>query len=113
MFRPTKNALKKEAEKYINLTNKQWGHLSGMLIGLGLGLYVAINYDITKPVWPIEGTLENVGWFFNLIVRASVVPLSSGLFANLFSNMGSGIDIITDKTTLISLAFKKRNCSAK
>lgn len=99
--------LKKEAERYANLTHQQWGWVTGMILGLALGTYVVAKYGLVAINWQIEGKIESDNKIFNFIVEASIIPLTAGLFANLFSNMGAGIDIITNKNTLLSLALKK------
>ena len=102
-----KQILNEEAYRYSRLNHQQYGHLIGMIMGLGFGFYVAINYDNTKPSWIMDGTLTDTNWYFNEAVRACIVPLTSGLFANLFSNMGAGIDVLTNQKTLLSFIVDK------
>lgn len=102
-----KDFLKKEAKKYANLNHQQWGWTTGMFLSLGLGIYVLANYGLKAINWEVEGKIDSDNQFFKLIVKACVIPLTSGLFANLFSNMGAGIDVVTNKTTLLSWTYNK------
>jgi hypothetical protein len=100
-------SLKNEAYRYSQFNHQQYGHLAGMFMGLGFGLYVAISFDTVKPSWTVDGTLTESNWYFNESLRVCVVPLTSGLFANLFSNMGAGIDVMTNKKTFLSVLVDK------
>lgn len=99
--------LKQEIDRYAKLNHQQWGWVTGMILGLSLGTYVVNNDGLSGINWEIEGKIDSSNGFFKLIVEACVIPLTSGLFANLFSNMGAGIDVITNKNTLLSCVYKK------
>jgi hypothetical protein len=78
--------------------HKQFGHFFGMIIGAGIGIY-SLPY-LSALSLPFIGTLST---FPLLLIKIIAVPFVSGTFANIFSNLGSGIDLITNRKTIIHL----------
>ena len=100
---------KKEGKKYATLTHEEWGAVNGMIMGLALGIFVVTQDNYFSVDWPFIGKLNFNNDFFDLMMKITIAPLSSGLFAALFSKMGHGIDVVTNKETMISLIYKTFN----
>lgn len=102
-----KEFFKSEGRRYAQLNNQEWGWLIGMVMGLALGMYVALEADMQYVDWELMGPIYIESPIFKLIVRAAVTPVSGGFFATVFSHLGSGFDVITKKNTALSWIYKK------
>lgn len=82
---------------FLESTNQQLGHFFGMFIGTGIGVAVLTHVDETMSI---------LGYKPGFIEKGLVVPLIAGTCANLMSNLGSGVDVLTNKTTFFQAAHK-------
>lgn len=103
-----KEALKEELVKYAKFNHQQWGWVLGTIGGFTLGVELLIKYGLQEIDMPIIGKIDHLPLVYRLFMEASLIPLTAGTFANLFSHFGSGIDLITNKNTLLSWVYKKK-----
>src|SRR3990167_2375712 len=89
--------------RIIACNHQQWGHLIGMVVGFAIAIYSLPYLSIASLPW--VGTLKGVPLIFIKIIS---VPFISGMFANIFSNLGSGLDILTNEKTIIHFAKNHR-----
>lgn len=85
--------------RIIGCNHQQWGHLIGMVVGFAIAICSLPYLSIASLPW--VGTLKGFPLIFIKIIS---VPFISGMFANIFSNLGSGLDILTNDKTIIHLA---------
>ncbi len=83
-----------------NFTNKQWGEVSGLVIGFAMGIYCLANF---------QDELKISDTFLKVFIEATGIPLSAGALALAFGAAGAGVDDITDNTTIVSFIYNKRS----
>lgn len=105
-FQEESSIMRNHLYRLARMNHQQWGHVVGMTLGLVLGIIVSQENKLKNDIsgWQLLGTVHVQSDLMITLLQICVIPLSSGLFANLFSNMGAGIDAITNKHTLLSLA---------
>ena len=91
----------KTYRRIIDCNHQQWGHLIGMIVGFAIAVFSLPYLSIASLPW--IGTLTAFPLIFIKIIS---VPFISGMFANIFSNLGSGLDILTNERTVIHFANK-------
>ncbi len=82
--------------KLLGLNNRAWGILIGSLSGFALGIYGTFISSFVSI--PVLGGANGHSTIFKIIV----IILSGGAIANVFSYIGSGIDIFTNNRTIFS-----------
>jgi hypothetical protein len=91
--------MKQPYNRIIYCNHQQWGHLIGMIVGFVIAIYSLPYLSIASLPW--IGTVKAFPLIFIKIIS---VPFISGMFANIFSNLGSGLDILTNEKTIIHFA---------
>lgn len=89
--------------RIIDCNHQQLGHVIGMIVGLIIALFSLPYLSFASLPW--IGTVQAVPLIFIKIIS---VPFISGLFANIFANLGSGLDILTNEKTIIHVLRKKK-----
>jgi hypothetical protein len=84
--------------RIVNCNHQRLGYLIGMITGLVIGLSALPYLSMASLPW--IGALKTVPL---IAIKIISVPFISGTFANIFSNLGSGIDIITNEKTIFHL----------
>lgn len=90
--------LRNEARRYAELNNEEWGHVAGVLFGIGTGIYITLNYTSRELIGDL---------FISLLVKGCTIPVSAGFFSLMFSKAGAGVDVLTNKKTLVTVARDK------
>lgn len=85
--------------RIIDCNHQQWGHLIGMVVGFAIAIFSLPYLSIASLPW--IGTLKAFPLIFIKIIS---IPFISGMFANLFANLGCGLDILTNNKTFFHLA---------
>lgn len=83
-----------EYRRYVALNNEEWGKLTGLLFGVGTGIYITLNYTSREVIGDL---------FISLIAKVCTIPVSAGFFGLMFSKAGAGIDVVANKRTLVTL----------
>ena len=83
--------------RIITCNHQQWGHLLGMIVGFVIAIFSLPYLSIASLPW--IGTLKS---FPLILIKIISIPFISGMFANIFSNLGSALDILTNGQTIIN-----------